>query len=454
MSTDTDVAVVGAGPAGLAAAYHLARAGRTVRVLEAAEAVGGRMRTLREHGCLIDTGAEMLPPAAGYPATWRLIRELGLDADPRAVPRVRGALSVWHAGRARPNAGRPLGLLTGAGLGAAARADLVRLQLHLARTRPDPEHPERCPQGEQTLAAFLRGRHPELRDRLLAPLAAGFFGWDPERTAAAPFAAHLASAGSTAGWRTYRDGMDTLARALADRLDVATGHPVTEVAAAPGGVRLDSPAGALTARAAVLAVPAPVAARLHPGAPPAERDYLAACRYAPMLRVSLVLDRPLSPPGARRGFATLLPAGEDPLLGVVTADHNKHPGRVPAGRGLVSLVASPAGAAELLDAPDAADRLAARAERFLPGLTGRIRAARAHRFRHGLPAPGPDALRARPAFADRPPAAVDYAGDWVALRPCSEGAVSSAALAADRVLAFLGDRDARTATVPAARRGR
>ncbi|MFC7739942.1 hypothetical protein ACFQXA_01685 [Nocardiopsis composta] len=140
-----------------------------------------------------------------------------------------------------------------------------------------------------------------------------------------------------------------------------------------------------------------------------------------MLRVSLVLDRPLSPPGARRGFATLLPAGEDPLLGVVTADHNKHPGRVPAGRGLVSLVASPAGAAELLDAPDAADRLAARAERFLPGLTGRIRAARAHRFRHGLPAPGPDALRARPAFADRPPAAVDYAGDWVALRPCSEG---------------------------------
>src|SRR5690606_9738247 len=134
VSTDTDVAVVGAGPAGLAAAYHLARAGRTVRVLEAAEAVGGRMRTLREHGCLIDTGAEMLPPAARYPATWRLIRELGLDADPRAVPRVRGALSVWHAGRARPNAGRPLGRLTGAGLGAAARADLVRLQLHLART--------------------------------------------------------------------------------------------------------------------------------------------------------------------------------------------------------------------------------------------------------------------------------------------------------------------------------
>lgn len=438
MSEQVDVAVVGAGPAGLATAHALARAGRSVRVLEAADAVGGRMRTVREHGCVIDTGAEMLPPASAYPATWRLIRELGLDGDPGAVPRIRGALATWRRGRARPHAGRPLGLLTGAGLSPRARADLVRLQVRLARMDLDPEHPERSPLGARTLADLLRPYHPELRERLLEPLAAGFFGWRPERVAAAPFAAHLASAGSSALWRTYRDGMDTLTRALAEGLDVVTGHRVTEVTATSDGVRLLSPAGSVGARAAVLAVPAPVAVRLYPDAPGVERAYLDSCGYAPMLRVCLALDRPVEPVGARGGFATLVPALEDPLLNVVTVDHNKHPDRVPPGRGLISLVASPRGADELLQAPDAliADRLVARARRLIPGLPERVEAVSVHRFRHGLPEPGPDAMRARAAFTARPLAAVDYAGDWIAARPCSEGAVSSAATAAERVLAF------------------
>ncbi|NUR90948.1 MAG: NAD(P)/FAD-dependent oxidoreductase, partial [Nonomuraea sp.] len=71
-------AVVGAGPAGLATAYALDRAGCSVRVFEAAGEVGGRMRTLRARGCLIDSGAEMLPSKAGYPATWRLIEAVGM----------------------------------------------------------------------------------------------------------------------------------------------------------------------------------------------------------------------------------------------------------------------------------------------------------------------------------------------------------------------------------------
>ncbi|WP_433369614.1 protoporphyrinogen/coproporphyrinogen oxidase [Streptosporangium sp. CA-115845] len=440
MTSALDVAVVGAGPAGLAAAYALAEAGCSVRVFEAADAVGGRMRTLRAHGCLIDTGAEMLPSAAGYPATWRLIAALGLDADPEAVPRVRDALAVWRGGRSRPHAGRPLGLLTGAGLPPRARVDLFRLQTRLARLGDlDPDRPERGPLGSATVADLVRRYHPDLRDYLIQPLVAGFFGWDPERAAAAPFAAHLTASGSTNGWHTYRDGMDTLARALAARLDVVTGHTVTRVVADSGEVRLESPGGTVTARSAVLAVPAPVAARLHTDAPPVERAYRDACGYAPMLRLTLVLDRPMAPTGVRRGFATLVPAAEDPLVNVITVDHHKHPGRVPAGRGLVSLVASPRGTAELIDAPDeeVKDRLTARAEHFVPGMAACVTSAHVHRFRYGLPEATPRALELRAAFEARPASAVEYAGDWTALRPCSEGAVASAARAAARVLAHL-----------------
>ncbi|MFV2173564.1 protoporphyrinogen/coproporphyrinogen oxidase [Actinomadura sp. LOL_011] len=438
--TDLDVVVVGAGPAGLAAAHALAEAGRTVRVLEAADAVGGRMRTVREHGCLIDIGAEMFPESPAYPATWRLIAALGLDADPAAVPKVPDALAVWRRGRTRPHVGHPLGLLTGAALAPRARLDLVRLQARLARLGDlDPQRPEHTSLGTTTVADLVRPYHRDLREYLVHPLVGGFFGWDPERSAAAPFAAHLATSGGTGGWRTYRDGMDTLARALADRLDVTTGHPVTRVTDGPGGVRVESPRGTVTARAVVLAVPAPVAARLHPDAPPDARAFLHASGYAPMLRVSLVLDRPLAPRGARPRFATLVPDAEDPLLGVITADHHKHPGRAPAGRGLLSLITSPRGTAELVGAPDDAvtNRLLARAERFVPGLARHVEHVRVSRFRHGLPEATPRALRLRAAFVRRPPAAVEYAGDWTVLRPCSEGAVASGGTAAARVVAHL-----------------
>ncbi|MEU8796400.1 NAD(P)/FAD-dependent oxidoreductase [Spirillospora sp. NPDC048819] len=452
-----DVAVVGAGPAGLATAYTLAGQGRTVRVLEAAGAVGGRMRTVREHGCLIDTGAEMFPGRAGYPATWRLIADLGLDRDPAAVPNVRDALAVWRGGRPRPNAGRPLGLLTGAGLSPRARFDLVRLQARLARLARrgelDPGRPERARIAEDTVADLARPYHPDLYDYLVHPLAAGFFGWDPERSAAAPFAAHLAACGGSHTWHTYRDGMDTLARALADRLDVTTDHPVTRVTGDGDIVRVESPRGTVTARAVVLAVPAPVAARLYDDPRAAAREFLAECGYTPMLRVSLVMDAPPEP--ARPSFATLIPATADTLLNVITFDHRKHPGRAPRGHGLISLIPSPSGCRELFGEPDrtVAERLIARAGHFVPGLRADPSHVRVHRFRHGLPEATPRALRLRGAFAVRPAAAVEYAGDWVPLRPCSEGAVASASLAAERVRAYLSSPARRPAgAVPAAPR--
>jgi monoamine oxidase len=61
-----DVIVIGAGAAGLAAADELARAGRTVLVLEARERIGGRCWTRREYGLPvpIELGAEFIHGAA------------------------------------------------------------------------------------------------------------------------------------------------------------------------------------------------------------------------------------------------------------------------------------------------------------------------------------------------------------------------------------------------------
>ena len=68
MATDSSapVVVVGAGLAGLACAQRLCRAGLDVSVLEAADAVGGRVRTDVIDGFRCDRGFQLLNPA--YPA--------------------------------------------------------------------------------------------------------------------------------------------------------------------------------------------------------------------------------------------------------------------------------------------------------------------------------------------------------------------------------------------------
>lgn len=74
---DAEVIVVGAGIAGLRCAAALAQAGRDVLVLEAAEAVGGRVRTEHVDGFLVDRGFQLLNPA--YPAVRRWVDTDALD---------------------------------------------------------------------------------------------------------------------------------------------------------------------------------------------------------------------------------------------------------------------------------------------------------------------------------------------------------------------------------------
>ncbi|GAA2301577.1 FAD-dependent oxidoreductase [Streptomyces caniferus] len=66
-----DVVVVGAGPAGLACARDLLTAGLRVRLLEATDSVGGRMRTDRVAGCTVDRGFQVFNTA--YPQVRRRV---------------------------------------------------------------------------------------------------------------------------------------------------------------------------------------------------------------------------------------------------------------------------------------------------------------------------------------------------------------------------------------------
>lgn len=87
-----DVVVVGAGLAGLAAARRLSRASLDVVVLEAAESVGGRVRTSVVDGLRLDHGFQLFNPA--YPEGSHVFSYPKLDLQPFT----RGAVVAMPSG--------------------------------------------------------------------------------------------------------------------------------------------------------------------------------------------------------------------------------------------------------------------------------------------------------------------------------------------------------------------
>ncbi|WP_436491864.1 protoporphyrinogen/coproporphyrinogen oxidase [Actinokineospora sp. HUAS TT18] len=430
VTADLDVAIVGAGISGLALAHRLRAAGRSVHVFESTAHVGGRMRTVRREGYVIDTGAEMVG-THGYPATWRLAGELGLSqAD---APLFGAPLAMWREGLPHPGVGDLNGLVKGAGMTPGGRAGLLKMMAGagLRKRSYDVERPDRTPLGTTTIREFARRYHPDVHDYLLQPLVGGFFGWDTERAAAGPLVSHLLAVGATRSFRSWRHGMDTLARLLASRVDVSTGVTVHEVVAGEHDATLVVDGAPLSAKTVVLAVPAPVAAELHAGVP----DFVRAVEFRPMVKVICLLDRPIEPPDRGSAWGIAVPAVENPAFAGVLFDDRK-PGRAPAGRGLLTLFAGPAVAGELVDAPneEVADLLMGHAARYLPDLASACRVSVVVRYRHGLPMPTAPALAEFREFTRRPLSTVEYAGDWCMLRPSSEAAIRSAEVAAERLL--------------------
>jgi phytoene dehydrogenase-like protein len=284
------VVIVGAGLAGLACATDLAAAGADVRVLEAGDAVGGRMRTDRQGGFLLDRGFQVFNTS--YP---QVQRRLGLRAL-RLRPFTAGILLHTSRGRVRftDPTRQPrqavellLGRLAGPrDLAALARLSAFDMLLPARRIRREPDH--------TTLAALAgAGISRDLVERLFRPFLAGVFLEEELDTSSRFF--HLV-------WRSMLRGSLCLPRAGMQAVpeQLAEGLP-------PRAVRLRVPVASLTGDGVLLAdgreVPADTvvvatgpaaAAALLPGLPVPETRTVTTLYHAvpkpPLAEPTLLVD--------------------------------------------------------------------------------------------------------------------------------------------------------------------
>lgn len=299
---EADVAVVGAGVAGLAAANRLVDEGRTVVVLEARDRVGGRLWNTEIGGEANELGGEWVAP---YQARLHaLLPELGIELFP--AYRDGDDVYVDEAGRAHRHAREESGLSSNSERAlkeADAKLDALAKEL-------DPEAPWEHPNARAldtiTFDEWLRREvgDANARDNLCSYLADGFQTKPAHSFSLLQGLWTIAGAGGTyelfAGEQclAYRvvGGSQLIPIRLAERLGdrVVLSAPVRTIRWSDERVELDAGVVRGHARAAIVAIPPNLtgAIRFEPALPAWRMRLQQATSQGYVIKLLAVYEEP------------------------------------------------------------------------------------------------------------------------------------------------------------------
>jgi monoamine oxidase len=280
---EADVAVVGAGLAGLVAAREVVRGGSSVVVLEASDRVGGRV--LNESigdGKVVEVGGQWVGPTQRRALS--LAKELGVETFPTYA---EGRNTIHFRGRRREYSG------TIPRLSPAVLVDVALLQRRLGKlTREvDAEAPWDSPRAEEldseSIGSWLE-RHARTKAarEVFALACSTAWGAHPSEMSLLYLVAYAKAAGSFEAIMDTEGGAQQdrfvggsqqlplrLAEELGDRVLVQ--QPVQRIRHDGSGVRVHARTVDVAAKHAIVAVPPPIAGRIaYEPLLPAARDQL------------------------------------------------------------------------------------------------------------------------------------------------------------------------------------
>ena len=389
-----DAIVIGAGPNGLAAAITLARAGRSVRVYEAAPAAGGGTRTaeLTLPGFRHDVCSTILPLTLGSPFF------ASIDLAARGVELIHPDAPFAHpldGGRAAvlERSVRATAEGLGGRDGRAWRRLFGPLVRDVAKLGPEilrpvvhlPRHPLALARfglpALRSAVGLAHGRFDEPAARAMFAGVAAHSMLRLDRPLTASFGLVLSTYAHAVGWPMVRGGADSIATALVAELAAAGGELVT-------GHRIESLTELPPARTVLLDVtPRQLVAIAGDRLPVGTRSRAERFRYGSgVFKVDWALDGPVpwTAEGPRRAATVHVGGTIDEIAAaeaeVAAGRHADRPyvlfvqyapwdtTRAPAGRTTAwAYCHVPAGSDV-----DMTDRIEAQIERFAPGFRDRI----------------------------------------------------------------------------------
>jgi oxygen-dependent protoporphyrinogen oxidase len=341
--------VVGGGIAGLAAAWEGLQQGAEVVVLEASDRLGGKIRTERVDGRVIEHGPDSF--VAYRPAALALIRELGMEDE---VISTRGTRKVYlhREGRMHPvPAGMgmvlPTKLWPFVTTGSLTGWDKLRAAFDLVM-------PRLLGDDDISIGAFVGRRLGRgIVTKFADPMMGGIYGTSVdelsldavlpslrtnEREHRSLMLASLAQGrsrrtapGAGSPFRTLRGGLGDMVERLVAELvrrgaDLRTSVAVSALEEHPDGTRIEFENGSVTADAVVLANGPAEAARLLTGPVPTAAAALAQIPLASTTVVTLAYAATsFAAPVTSHGW---LESGPAPVSGV-TISSAKWDGRSP-----------------------------------------------------------------------------------------------------------------------------
>ena len=433
---DCELAVVGAGIAGLAAAWQ--GRDRDVLVLEAEPRIGGRIRSEPRGDYWLNLAAHIFPPPESN--LGRLVTELGLETVP--VPGT--GMGVFLNGRVvaagRPES-YPLRIRTSpAGRLSLARAGLrirrgVSEYLRLAERRPgDTPAAVRARllayRDDATFADFLGELHPDV-DALLRA-AVNRVSAEPEVLSAGAGITQFAATFS-GGASIYHRNLPGGTGVLVDRLEGALSGrivkraEVVSVANTRDGVRLVVRHGGseveINAGAAIVATPAFVTRRIVDGQPAELALALDSIRYGPYV-VAAFLTREQAEMPWDDLYAVVVAAKSFNMFFNTANVLRQAPERKPGGS--ITVYGAAGLGARLLQEDDESviETFSRDLRAVFPATEGIVEEVMIQRWAHGIPysTPGRSAYQPR---LEQPLGRILLAGDYLGERGGMDTAATS-----------------------------
>ena len=300
------IGIIGAGIAGLTAAYDLARAGQSVTVWEAEEQPGGLASGFTDERWEWPVDRFYHHLFASDHSALALSREVGAEVFFR-----RPLTVIWHQGTVNPF-DSPLAVLRypHLSLPSRLRVGLVTLYLRLLRSW---QPLERVPAADW----LARAEGQQAYQVLWQPLLEGKFGADYRQVNMAWFWARIHKRSPALGY--YVGGFQTFANRLSQAVERSGGQvhlrqPVRTVRSRPtGGYTIETAAGTEDCERVIVTVGPQAALRLLPDLPAAYADQLRRLRSLSAMTLVLALDRPLT----RGHYWVNLPKSVFPFLALV-----------------------------------------------------------------------------------------------------------------------------------------